>query len=167
GASMAMSNARAPLDRYIQNDLQGYLTEGIMAKVDIASMIHALEVRAPFLDHRIVELGARLPVELKQHRTKKRVLFKRAVAQHLPPAILNRKKRGFGIPVEAWLRTSLRPMLEDLVLGGLPTRGIFARAPLETLVADHLAHRANHGHKLWNLMVLELWARRFLDTPAR
>jgi len=158
------SDARQPLDRYIHNDLQGYLSDGIMAKVDIASMTHSLEVRAPLLDHRIVEFGARLPVDLKQRGLKKRVLFKRAVGAHLPPATLNRRKRGFGIPVAAWLRGPLRPMLEDLVLGPrLAARGIFTPQALRALCEQHQSRRANHGHKLWNLMVLELWARRFLD----
>jgi asparagine synthase (glutamine-hydrolysing) len=160
-------DARNRLDRYIDNDLQGYLSEGIMTKVDIASMIHSLEVRAPLLDHRIVEFGARLPTELKQHGLRKRVLFKRAVKDHLPKSVLTRKKRGFGIPVAAWLRGPLRPMLNDLVLGPrLSGRGLFQPAALRRLVEDHVSERADHGHKIWNLMVLELWARRFLDQPA-
>jgi asparagine synthase (glutamine-hydrolysing) len=158
------SDARQPLDRYIHNDLQGYLSDGIMAKVDIASMTHSLEVRAPLLDHRIVEFGARLPTDLKQRGLKKRVLFKRAVRAHLPPATLSRRKRGFSIPVAAWLRGPLRPMLDDLVLGPrLAARGIFTGEALRRLCAQHQSRRADHGHKLWNLMVLELWARRFLD----
>jgi asparagine synthase (glutamine-hydrolysing) len=160
-------DARGPLDRYIDNDLQGYLSEGIMAKVDVASMIHSLEVRAPLLDHRIVEFGTRLPAALKQHGLKKRVLFKRAVRDHLPPQVLARKKRGFGIPVAAWLRGPLRPMLDDLVLGPrLSGRGIFTPQALRRLCDEHQSERADHGHKLWNLMVLELWARRFLDGAA-
>jgi asparagine synthase (glutamine-hydrolysing) len=158
-------DARSRLDRYIQNDLQGYLADGIMTKVDIASMAHALEVRAPLLDHRIIEFGARLPVDLKQSGPRKRILYKAAVRPYLPGSVLRRRKRGFGIPVAAWLRGPLRGMLEDLVtrLGG---RGIFQPAALQALVDQHLDERADHGHKLWNLMVLELWTRRFLDRPA-
>jgi len=138
-----------------------------MTKVDIASMCHSLEVRAPFLDHRIVELGARLPVRLKQHRWKKRVLFKRAVKNHLPPSVLSRPKRGFGIPVAAWLRGPLQPMLRDLVCGArLAERGIFDRTALARFVDEHVTSRADHGHKLWNLMVFELWARQFIDARS-
>ena len=165
--TLAGSTARAQLDRYIQNDLRGYLTEGIMTKVDIASMCHSLEVRAPFLDHRIVEFGARLPTHLKQHRWHKRVLFKRAVRDRLPASVLDRPKRGFGIPVAAWLRGPLQPMLRDLVTGtSLAQRGIFSQQALTQLVEEHVTSRADHGHKLWNLMVLELWARRFLDARS-
>jgi asparagine synthase (glutamine-hydrolysing) len=166
GATEREGDARQRLDQYIQNDLQGYLADGIMTKVDIASMAHSLEVRAPLLDHRIIEFGARLPVDLKQRGTRKRILYKAAMRPHLPPAVLRRRKRGFGIPVAAWLRGPLRPMLEDLVTA-LGARGIFAPAGLRALVDQHVAGRADHGHKLWNLMVLELWTRKFLDRrPA-
>jgi asparagine synthase (glutamine-hydrolysing) len=159
-------DARARLDQYIQNDLQGYLADGIMTKVDIASMAHSLEVRAPLLDHRIVEFGARLPVDLKQRGLRKRILFRAAVRPYLPRSVLTRRKRGFGIPVAAWLRGPLREMLEELVGRKLGERGIFAPAALRGLVAEHVTGRADHGHKLWNLMVLELWSARFLDRPA-
>ena len=165
--TLAGGDARGALDRYIDNDLRGYLGDGIMAKVDIASMSHSLEVRAPLLDHRIIEFGARLPADLKQRGFKRRVLFKRAVRDHLPAAILTRPKRGFGIPLAAWLRGPLRPMLDDLVLGPrLAARGIFSPPALRRLCDEHQSQRADHGHKLWNLMVLELWARRFLDGRA-
>jgi asparagine synthase (glutamine-hydrolysing) len=164
--TVRQGDARNRLDQYIQNDLQGYLADGIMTKVDIASMAHSLEVRAPLLDHRIIEFGARLPTELKQHGLRKRILFRAAVRPHLPASVLSRRKRGFGIPVAAWLRGPLRPMLEDLV-AGLGGRGIFLPAALQALVAQHLAGRADHGHKLWNLMVLELWTRTYLDRRAQ
>jgi asparagine synthase (glutamine-hydrolysing) len=161
-------DARHRLDRYIQNDLDGYLSDGIMVKVDIASMIHALEVRAPLLDHRLIEFGARLPVVLKQRGFSKRVLYKRAVRRHLPAETLRRPKRGLGIPVGAWLRGTLRPMLEDLVAGPrLAGRGLFDPSRLRELVANHLAGRGEYGHRLWNLMVLELWMRRFIDRSDR
>jgi asparagine synthase (glutamine-hydrolysing) len=163
--TVRQGDARSRLDQYIQNDLQGYLADGIMTKVDIASMAHSLEVRAPLLDHRIIEFGARLPPELKQHGLRKRILFRSAVRPHLPASVLSRRKRGFGIPVAAWLRGPLRPMLEDLV-EGLGGRGIFLPAALRALLAEHLAGRADHGHKLWNLMVLELWTRTYLDRRA-
>jgi asparagine synthase (glutamine-hydrolysing) len=163
--SVREGDARNRLDQYIQNDLGGYLADGIMTKVDIASMAHSLEVRAPLLDHRIIEFGARLPVELKQHGLRKRILFKAAVRPYLPRSVLARRKRGFGIPVAAWLRGPLRGMLEDLVTG-LGGRGIFTPAALRVLVDEHLEGRADHGHKLWNLMVLELWTRKYLDRPA-
>lgn len=166
--SVETSGARERLDQYIQNDLDGYLSDGIMVKVDIASMMHSLEVRAPLLDHRVLEFGARLPVHLKQRGFAKRVLYKKAVAAHLPPEILQRPKRGLGIPVGDWLREPLRPMLEDLVLGSrLAARGIFRATELSRLVGDHVARRAEYGHRLWNLMVLELWFRRFIDGASR
>ena len=84
GQSILASDAIEPIDRYMQYDFDGYLSDGINTKVDIASMMHSLEVRAPFLDHRLVEFAARLPATLKQHGPKGRVLYKKAVAPHVP-----------------------------------------------------------------------------------
>ncbi len=165
--AVAGSDARAPLDRYVQSDLDGYLTDGIMVKVDIASMIHSLEVRAPFLDHRLVELGARLPVALRQRGLRSRVLYRRAVAPYLPAEILTRKKRGLTLPVDAWLRGPLRSLVDDTVRGGrIRARGHLRPERVEALWDEHLQGRANHGLALWNLLVLELWMRRFLDADA-
>ena len=169
--SAAAGDARERLDRYIQNDLDGYLSDGIMMKVDIASMMHSLEVRAPLLDHRVIEFGARLPVHLKQRGFQKRVLYKRAVAAQLPPEILTRPKRGLGIPLGAWLRGPLASMVDDLLADGrLAARGFLRKDAIERLVDEHRQQRADHGIRLWNLAVLEQWFRRFADTarfPAR
>jgi len=168
--SILASDAIEPIDRYMQYDFDGYLSDGINTKVDIASMMHSLEVRAPFLDHRLVEFAARLPASLKQHGPKGRVLYKKAVAPHVPAAILNRKKRGLTLPVNEWLRGALRPALDDVVLGSrLRERGHFQQARIHRLYQDHVAGRADHGYPLWNLMVLELWMREFVDGggPAR
>jgi asparagine synthase (glutamine-hydrolysing) len=162
------SDAIEPIDRYMQYDFDGYLSDGINTKVDIASMMHSLEVRAPFLDHRLVEFAARLPASLKQHGPKGRVLYKKAVAPHVPAAILNRKKRGLTLPVNEWLRGPLRPALDDVVSGArLRERGHFQQERIQRLYRDHVAGRADHGYPLWNLMVLELWMREFVDGSAR
>ena len=170
GKSVTGSDAIDAIDRYMQYDFDGYLSDGINTKVDIASMMHSLEVRAPFLDHRLVEFAARLPASLKQHGPKGRVLYKKAVAPHVPAAILNRKKRGLTLPVNEWLRGALRPALDDVVLGSrLRERGHFQQERIHRLYQDHVAGRADHGYPLWNLMVLELWMREFVDGggPAR
>jgi asparagine synthase (glutamine-hydrolysing) len=168
GQSISASDAIEPIDRYMQYDFDGYLSDGINTKVDIASMMHSLEVRAPFLDHRLVEFAARLPASLKQDGPKGRVLYKKAVAPHVPAAILNRKKRGLTLPVNEWLRGPLRPALDDVVSGArLRERGHFQQERIQRLYRDHVAGRADHGYPLWNLMVLELWMREFVDGSAR
>ena len=165
GKSVSESDAVETLDRYMQYDFDGYLSDGINTKVDIASMMHSLEVRAPFLDHRLVEFAARLPATLKQRGTKGRILYKKAVSPHIPSPILNRKKRGLTLPVNAWLRGPLRPALDDVVSGTrLRERGHFRQDRIERMYRDHVAGRADHGYPLWNLMVLELWMREFIDV---
>jgi len=163
--SVSKSDAVTPIDRFMQYDYDGYLSDGINTKVDIASMMHSLEVRSPFLDHRLVEFAARLPASLKQRGPKGRILYKKAVAPHVPKAILDRRKRGLTLPVNDWLRGPLRPALDDVVHGDrLRERGHFRQGHIAALFEDHLAGRADHGYPLWNLMVLELWMRQFVDT---
>jgi asparagine synthase (glutamine-hydrolysing) len=131
-------------------------------------MMHSLEVRAPFLDHRLVEFATRLPASLKQRGPKGRVLYKKAVAPHVPSAILDRKKRGLTLPVNEWLRGPLRAALDDVVSGArLRERGHFEQERIRRLYEDHVAGRGDHGYPLWNLMVLELWMREFIDGSAR
>jgi len=168
GESLVGSDAIETIDRYMQYDFDGYLSDGINTKVDIASMMHSLEVRAPFLDHRLVEFATRLPASLKQRGPKGRVLYKKAVAPHVPSAILDRKKRGLTLPVNEWLRGPLRAALDDVVSGArLRERGHFEQARIRRLYEDHVAGRGDHGYPLWNLMVLELWMREFIDGSAR
>jgi asparagine synthase (glutamine-hydrolysing) len=166
--SAQQSDAVAGLDRYVQIDLDGYLSAGILAKVDIASMMHSLEVRSPFLDHRLFEFAARLPAHLKQNGHKSRTLYKQAIREHVPAAVLRRPKQGLTLPVHEWLRDGLAHVLEDLVLGGrFAQRGHFRQEHVAQMYRDHRSGRADHGYALWNLIALELWMRQFLDgVPA-
>ena len=138
-------------------DLVTYLPNDILAKVDIASMANGLEVRCPFLDAQVVELALSIPSRLRLGKR----LLRRAFRGLVPEAILGRRKKGFGVPVAAWLRGELRPMLEDAA-GTLERRGVFEAAEVRRLVSGHLSGAADHGARLWLLLVFELWARRFL-----
>jgi asparagine synthase (glutamine-hydrolysing) len=143
-------------------DLESYLPGDVLPKADIASMAVSLELRAPFLDHRVVELGLGLPAELARGK----VALKRAFAADLPPQIAGRGKTGFGVPLDRWFRGELRPLAEDLLLGATADRGLFRRGELERLLREHADGRADHGHRLWCLCMLELWQRRHVDAPA-
>src|SRR5579884_1385224 len=143
-------------------DLTSYLPNDLLPKADLASMAVSLELRSPFLDHRLVELGLALPPGLARG---KRAL-RQAFADDLPPGIVARRKTGFGVPLDRWFRGELRPLAADLLLTG-PDRGLFRRAELERLLGEHADGRADHGHRLWCLCLLELWQRRHVDTPAR
>ncbi len=138
-------------------DLGTYLPGDILAKVDIASMACGLEVRCPFLDAEVVELALGLPARL---RLGKRVL-RRAFRGLLPRAVLERGKMGFGVPLSDWLRGELRPMLEDAA-ASLERRALVEPAEVRRLLSEHLSGAADHRDRLYLLLVLELWARRFL-----
>ncbi len=142
-------------------DLDSYLPGDLLPKADIASMAVSLELRAPFLDHRVVELSLALPPELARGKE----ALRQAFAEVLPPETTARAKTGFGVPLDHWFREELRPMAEDLLLGD--DRGLFRRETLELLLREHAARRADHGHRLWCLCALELWQRRFLDAADR
>ena len=140
-------------------DLESYLPGDLLPKADIASMAVSLELRSPFLDHRVVELGLALPPELATGKA----ALKRAFAADLPEAVAARGKAGFGVPLDRWFRQELGPLAVELLLGGRD-RGLFRRAELELLLREHAAARADHGHRLWCLCMLELWQRNYVDT---
>jgi asparagine synthase (glutamine-hydrolysing) len=148
-------------------DVATYLPGDLLPKSDIASMAHSLELRSPLLDHRVVELGLSLPQRLKlRGRTGKQAL-RRAFADDLPPHVGERGKTGFGIPLAAWFRGELRELAHDLLLDGAARhRGWFRPEAVEALLRDHEAGRADHGHRLWTLAMLELWLRTHVETGA-
>ncbi|HUG89676.1 MAG TPA: asparagine synthase-related protein, partial [Planctomycetaceae bacterium] len=147
-------------------DLVTYLPGDILTKVDIASMAASLECRSPFLDHRVAELAARLPIELKQQGTRGKRILVETFADLLPESIQHRGKMGFGIPIDHWFRDELRPLLYDVLLDRRSLeRGIFDEQMVRRLIDEHLSARWDHAYRLWSLLCLELWQRTFLD-PA-
>jgi asparagine synthase (glutamine-hydrolysing) len=140
-------------------DIESYLPGDLLPKSDLASMAVSLELRSPFLDHRVVELGLSLPSELAFGKA----ALKQAFAVDLPPEVAGRGKTGFGVPLDRWFREELRTFSEDLLLGGAD-RGLFRRNELERLVREHRERRADHGHRLWCLCMLELWQRTHVDA---
>ncbi len=149
-------------------DQRNYLPEDILAKVDRISMAHSIEVRPPFLDHRIVEFAASLPDHLKIAGSRQKLVLKELMKGKLPPQILQRKKIGFDIPAHEWLRGPLRKLMTD-TLGdvGAEYGGLFRQQEIDRLVEQHLARRANVGYHLWGLMILFLWMRKWrIQTAA-
>ncbi len=149
-----------PLERAFHVYVRQFMLDDILVKVDRCSMMHSLEVRAPFLDKDFAAFAARLPVEYKLHGFKRKYLLKKACADVLPKEILTRNKRGFQIPVAAWLRGQLRPLVEEL-LGEdfLRRQGLFNSAAVRALVDEHVSGRADRRKQLWTLLVLQLWWR--------
>jgi asparagine synthase (glutamine-hydrolysing) len=140
-------------------DVETYLPGDLLPKADIASMAHSLELRSPLLDHRVVELGVSLPEHLKRGK----LALRRAFAADLPAPVASRGKAGFGVPLARWFRGDLRALAADVLA---TDRGWFERSVVQRLLADHAAGRADNGHRLWTLVMLELWQRAHVDAPV-
>jgi asparagine synthase (glutamine-hydrolysing) len=149
-------------------DTRLYLAEDILTKVDRASMAVSLEVRAPFLDHRVAEFAASLPANYKLRGRTTKYILKRAIKDSLPPFVIRRGKKGFGVPVAEWLKGKLRPLSRDLLS---PERmrqaGVFNPEYVTRLQDEHERGIANHRKLLWTLLMFELWHESFIETPRR
>jgi asparagine synthase (glutamine-hydrolysing) len=155
---------REPLAQQQYVDIKTYLADNILTKVDRMSMAASVEARVPLLDHRIVEFALNLPPHLKLHRSQTKVILRQAMARRLPEALRRKPKQGFSIPLKHWLRGPLRPLMADLLSADRTRdRGCFQPARVAEWISEHDAGRANHSHRLWALMVLELWRQRVLD----
>lgn len=154
------------VDRYLELDTRTYLPGDLLVKVDRMSMAHALEVRSPMLDHRVHEFAASLPGHLKLRRGETKWPLKALAARRgLPSDLVHRPKKGFGIPIGEWFRSELRGWLEG-VLHDPRTRerGYFNPGEIERLLSDHLGGSHDHTYRLWNLAMLELWHRAWIDA---
>jgi asparagine synthase (glutamine-hydrolysing) len=154
---------------YMYFDQKYFLADDILSKVDRMSMAHSVEVRPPFLDHRIVEFAASLPAHLKISGSRQKVVLKDLMRNKLPAAVLTRRKMGLDIPAHEWLRGPLKPLLRDMVATAANEYGdLFNRTVLEDYVRQHLDRRANLGYHLWGLTMLFLWMKKWrIETPER
>jgi asparagine synthase (glutamine-hydrolysing) len=152
----------ANLGAYLWFDQKYYLADDILMKVDRMSMAHAVEVRPPLLDHRIVEFAASLPPSFKIRGSRQKFLLKELMKDKLPAAVLTKEKTGLDIPSHEWLRGPLRPlMLEAVEYGTSEHAGLFEPDAIHSCVQNHLTRRANLGYHLWGLMILFLWMRKW------
>jgi asparagine synthase (glutamine-hydrolysing) len=156
-----------PLDRSMYVDVKTYLVDDIMTKVDKMSMAVSLEAREPLLDHRLLEFAATVPSSLKLRDGTSKYLLRRLLRRRVPQSILERRKRGFEAPIGEWLRKALAPLVSDVLLDGrLAARGLFRPREVERVWLDHRNGRSDHRHRLWQLLMLELWFREFIDRAA-
>jgi len=160
--------SRDPLDRGLYVDVHTYMVDDILTKVDRMSMAVSLEAREPLLDHRLLEFAARVPTTLKLKDGRGKYLLRKALQRKVPADILERGKHGFEAPIGEWLRGPLAPMADALLRDGrLRDRGVLNDAEVSRLWTEHRDGRADHRHRLWQLMMLELWFRQFIDqAPA-
>jgi asparagine synthase (glutamine-hydrolysing) len=163
GELYAASTASDPVNRLLDLDIQTYLTDDILTKVDIASMAHSLEVRCPLVDQELMAFAASVPGEMKLRGLTTKLILREVAKPLLPEKILTRRKQGFGLPVDRWMRDDLAPLSRDVLLDQTAReRGIFDPAAIETLLLQHQRGEPR-GDQIWALMMLELWYRAFID----
>jgi asparagine synthase (glutamine-hydrolysing) len=162
--AMSASDASSLVERLLDVDTQTYLTDQLLVKMDVASMAYSLEVRSPLLDHRFMELAAKLPLSAKLGKRTTKRLLKRALSPWIPMELLERPKQGFTMPIGRWLRVELSDLPNELLLDGrTEQRGLFEPTIIRRLIADHRSGIADNSNKLWALVQLELWFRTYVD----
>jgi asparagine synthase (glutamine-hydrolysing) len=158
------SEGRPILSRLMLIDQRTYLPDAMLTKVDRASMAVSLEVRVPFLDHRVVEYSSILSDSLKYRNGRGKYLLRKLLARYLPINLFERPKMGLGVPIDRWLRAEIKDLLMDyLSPGRLKREGLFDRAAVEKILVEHFSGKANHQYRLWYLLMWEMWRERWLD----
>jgi len=162
--ALARSKGRDAVTAVSLADLVTYLPCDLMHKVDMMSMAHGLEVRAPFLDHRVVELAAGMPIDLKLRRGQGKRILRETFAEFLPESVKKRPKMGFGVPLAEWWRGELNGYLREVLLDpSTERRGYFRPEAVRRLVEEHENRTFDHAYRLWALLMFELWHREWGD----
>ena len=158
-------------------DAKIWLPDDLLLKADKMTMANSLELRVPFLDHKLVEFAAALPVELKLKGRTGKYLLREAMKNVLPKAILHRPKKGFPVPTESWLRGDLKEFVHDTRSGRricMPTalsrdaacRDYMDSRVIENIVSEHEQGRENRRQEIWTLLIFEIWHRLFIDRQT-
>ncbi|MGD9629085.1 MAG: asparagine synthase (glutamine-hydrolyzing) [Pyrinomonadaceae bacterium] len=162
---VSKSDAKNVIEQMQHADINYYLAEDILTKVDRAAMSVSLETRAPFLDPRVGQFAASIPVEYKLKGKIGKLILKEAMKDLLPHDILHRPKKGFGIPIAEWLKGRLNPLMHEMLdPKRLKEQGLFDPDYVQTLIDEHESGKASHHKELWTLLVFQLWNERFLGN---
>jgi asparagine synthase (glutamine-hydrolysing) len=173
-AELEIGSARSVVERYFDQaswtdplarqqyvDVKTYLVDDILTKVDRMSMAASVEARVPLLDHRIVEFALNLPPDMKMRGGMTKVILRQAMAKRLPNSVIRKPKQGFSIPLKHLLRGPMRPLMMETLCEANIRRGEYFRPDCVTRwVSEHLNNTANHSHRLWALMVFEIWRQQ-------
>ena len=158
-------NAREPLDRVFYCDIKSYLAEDILACTDRISMQHSLEVRVPFLDHKLVEFSATIPSEMKVGLWKKKHVLRKAVGSMLPRSVMEHRKQGFIGPMAQWLRTDLKDYIQEILSPRkIKTQGILDAGGVQSIIKEHMDLKENHDKLIWALVVFQTWYEDYILT---
>lgn len=158
------SDAENPVEKIINTDIRSYLPEDLLIKIDIATMANSLEGRSPFLDHKVMEFVATIPLEYKLKGLSSKYILKETFKEEIPLSFLNRKKRGFGVPVGRWFSNELKGFIRGMLLGERSLKkNLFSREYIKKLLDEHQRGRRDHTHRLYALLSFEMWHRIFID----
>jgi asparagine synthase (glutamine-hydrolysing) len=158
------SRTKDIVDNLLYADINSYLPEDLLVKMDIATMANSLEARSPFLDHKFMEFTASIPSDIKLKGIRLKHILKKSLSKALPEEILNREKMGFGIPIHQWFRNELKGYSYEILMSDKAIkRSYFKKEAVKKLLDDHMASKANNGARIWSLLFLELWHRMFID----
>ena len=161
-----LSQCAAPnsLQRMLYVDSKLWLPDYLLLRGDKLTMANSLEARVPLLDHHLVEFAAQLPAAYKLHGNERKYLLKKVARKLLPSEVIDRKKQGFPIPIEQWLRREAKHLVDDcLSRESLQRREFFAIEYVQRLVSEHTQGYADHATELWGMISLEMWMRKFID----
>ena len=151
------------VDRVMATDILTYLPEDLLVKMDIATMANSLEGRSPFLDHKVMEMAARIPDGLKLKGIITKYILKKSMKGIVPGEILTRNKMGFGVPLAKWFRSDLKDFILEILLSDeFIKRGFFNKEFIKKLLANHISQKQNNSNKIWALLNFELWHRMFI-----
>jgi asparagine synthase (glutamine-hydrolysing) len=154
------------LSRIQYVDIKTYLTDDILVKVDRASMANSLEVRAPLLDHKLMELAATMPASIKLRGKNGKYILKKALERYLPESILYRSKMGFAVPIARWFRTDIKDLAHD-VLTSSNSETLLNAATVKQLWSEHQSGLRDRSTELWTLLIFRLWERQFMADVSR
>jgi asparagine synthase (glutamine-hydrolysing) len=142
-------------------DLQTYMVDDVLTKVDRASMMNSLEVRVPLLDHKVAELSFRIPWNLKYHKSGQKYIFKQSMKPYLPPSILQHPKQGFGVPLSYWFKDDLKPYIYDTFIHGNPLLSNYLNIDYvrKAITKNNTANR-DFSSRIWQLIIFEAWLKK-------
>jgi asparagine synthase (glutamine-hydrolysing) len=161
------TGGRNSLDRMLYLDTKVWLADDILLKADKMSMAHSLEMRVPFLDHKLVEFAAKLPTKFKLRGGSGKFLLRKAMSGQLPEEIIRRPKKGFPVPIEQWLRGPMKDYTQDTLLSSQSaSRQLFNADFIKNLLREHQSGSAKRHEEIWSLLVFESWNRMFLTQPS-
>jgi asparagine synthase (glutamine-hydrolysing) len=167
---LSMTWGYGPLEKMLYVDTKTWLPDDLLIKADRMTMANSIELRVPFLDHKVLEFAARLPGNQKVRGWQMKYLLKKALAKHVPKEILHRRKVGFANPSVSWLAHDLKDVVGDILLDSKSiSRGYFRREAVEALI-ERNSRSTRHTAEIFSLVVLELWHRAFIDrqdTPSK